>query len=225
MVDGNIHLTATADRYTVKNGETTVPLPVAEVFPSRHAAEMKESLDGKIREMLAGMGIRYGLVLVQALWQDGEFFVYEMAYRLTGEQHYRLVERQKGISLSKMMIRLSLGEDISEYDTPLADDVNFTKPSINLAVLLNPGTIAEISGLERVYKIDEVISYNLTHKECDTVSASGDYSHMLIRINMVAEDYGALCRAVKDVNSFVRVISDKGEDMVTVRFELPREEK
>ena len=175
--------------------------------------------------MLAGIGIRNGLILVQALWRDGEFFVYEMAYRLTGEQHYRLVQKQQGVSLAKMMIRLSLGEDISSFDTTLLDDEFFVKPSINLAILLNPGTIAKISGLDSVYKIDEVISYNLTHKESDTVSASGDYSHMLIRINMVAEEYAALCRAVKDVNSFIKVTSTDGEDMLTARFELPSEVK
>ena len=66
-----------------------------------------------------------------------------------------------------------------------------------------------------------MISYNLTHKESDEICASGDYSHMLIRINMVAESYGALCRAVDDVNSFVTVISDSGEDMLAARFKLP----
>ena len=56
VVNGNIHLTVTADRYTVRNGETTVPLPVAEVFPCRHKDEIAEILDAPIRKMLSGMG-------------------------------------------------------------------------------------------------------------------------------------------------------------------------
>lgn len=221
VINGHIHLTATADRYTATNGETTVPLPVAEVFPSRHAEEMKQMLDPQIRRMLTDMGLQNGLVLIQALYQDGEFFVYEMAYRLTGEQHYRLVAKQAGVNLAKMMIRLALGEDVSEYDTPEINDDRFVYPSINLAVLLEPGKVGHIAGLERVYKIEEVISYNLTHKDGDEICASGDYSHMLIRVNMVARDYAALCRAVREVAEYVTVTSETGADMLTTRFTLP----
>ena len=181
-------------------------------------------MDGTIREMLRGMKIENGLVLIQALYDGkGDYFVYEMAYRFTGEQHYRLVERQHGIKLSAMMIKAAFGEDISEYDSELLDDVNFNKPSINLALVLNTGKIKHISGLDSVYKIDEVISYNLTHADGDVIAEIGDYSRILIRVNMVAENYQKLCNAVKLVGKFVSVISENGEDMLLTRFNLPEE--
>ena len=222
-VDGELYLTATADRYTIKNGETTVPLPVAEVFPSRQRNKMVDELDLKIRKMLKGMGIQNGLILIQSLFDGSEFFIYEMAYRFTGEQHYRLVLKQQGINLAKMMIKCALGEDISEYKTEKISDEYFVFPSINLALILNPGKISYISGLEKVYKINEVISYNLTHYDNDVIKPSGDYSHMLIRINMVAKDYKELCRAVKEVDDFVSVTSDNGEDMLSAHFNLSEE--
>jgi len=224
VVNGRIHLTVTADRYTVRNGETTVPLPVAEVFPSKHRGELLTKVDRNIRCMLQGMGIQNGLVLIQALYSEepdgGDYFIYEMAYRLTGEQHYRMVEKQHGICLGQMMIRLALGEDISTFDTDLIDDGAFTKPSVNLAIILNSGKIEKISGLEKVYQIDEVISYNLTHADHDVVQASGDYSHMLIRINMVANNFTNLRRAIDEVAEYVSVVSDEGEDMLSARFKL-----
>lgn len=224
VVNGKLHLTVTADRYTVRNGETTVPLPVAEVFPSRHRDLMVEKLDANLRKMFSEMKTENGLILVQALYDGKEdFFVYEMAYRFTGEQHYRLLEKQHGVNLSEMMIKHALGEDISEFESPLIEDVNFDKPSINFALVLNEGKIKRISGLEKVFKIDEVISYNLTHSENDEIKPSGDYSHMLIRINMVAQNYGKLCDAVKKVNDYVIVENEKGEDMLSVRFNLPEE--
>lgn len=221
IVGGKVHLTATADRYTAVNGNTTVPLPVAEVFPSRHAADMKQKLDKSLRDMLVGMGLQNGLVLIQALYADGEYFVYEMAFRLTGEQHYRMVVRQQGINLAEFMIKLALGEDVSAFDTPKLDDAFFVLPSINYAVLLKPGTIRMITGLEKVYQIDEVISYNLTHKNNDIIRPSGDYSQILIRVNMVAENYDRLCKAVNQINENIRVISENSDDMLTIRFELP----
>ncbi len=220
VVHGNIHLTVTADRHVVKTGETTVPLPAAEVFPSVHRKEIREKLDGNIRKMLQGLGIQNGLVLIQALCERGSFYVYEMAYRLTGEQHYRLVEKQHGINLSKMMIRLALGESVEEYDTELLDEAAFWYPAVNLAVLLKPGTIGKIEGLSRVYRLEEVVSYNLTHAEQDTIAASGNYSHMLIRINMVSPDFLALCESIARVNELIQVTSTEGEDMLMYRFDL-----
>lgn len=223
IINGHIHLTATADRYTVRNGETTVPLPVAEVFPSRHAQDMMQTIDAPIRAMLTGLGIQNGLVLIQALYDGEQYFIYEMAYRFTGEQHYRLVLHQHGVSLAEMMLRLALGEDISSFDNALLDHDAFIRPSINLALILNPGTIDTITGLNDVYQIEEVISYNLSHHNKDVIQPSGDYSHMLIRVNMVADRYQDLCHAVAQVADFVRVTSDTGEDMLVTRFYLPQD--
>ena len=80
-----------------------------------------------------------------------------------------------------------------------------------------------IEGLEKVYLIDEVISYNKTHSDGDVIAASGDYSHMLIRINMVAESYEKLCRAVALADECVTVLSEKGEDMLSAHFRLPED--
>ena len=88
-------------------------------------------------------------------------------------------------------------------------------------MVLIPGKIQTISGLENVYQIDEVISYNLTHKDHDVIRPSGDYSHMLIRVNMVAQDYEHLCAAVRKINEYISVTSQEGQDMLTMRFELP----
>jgi len=181
---------------------------------------MVETVDQSIRKMLKGLGIKNGLVLIQALYENGEFFIYEMAYRFTGEQHYRLVLRQKGVSLAEFMLKLALGEDVTEFETPLLKDESFIYPSVNLAVVLKPGKIKEIKGLERVYKIDEVISYNLTHSNGDEVASSGDYSHMLIRVNMVADNYQNLKRAIADVKDFISVTGEDGEDMIVSPFTL-----
>lgn len=220
VVNGNIHLTVTADRHTVRTENTTVPLPVAEVFPSKHRNEMISSIDANIRKMLLGMGIKNGLVLIQALYENGEFFVYEMAYRFTGEQHYRLVEKQKGIKLARFMIKLALGEEVTEFETDKLKDTSFIYPSVNLAVVLKPGKIKEIKGLEKVYKIEEVISYNLTHSDGDSIKSSGDYSHMLIRVNMVAKDFKSLKKAINKVKEYITVTSSEGENMVVSPFVL-----
>ena len=222
IIEGKIHRTVTADRYTVTGNQENVPLPIAEVFPSRHAQEMN-TLDSTIRKMLTGMGLRDGLVLVQSLYEQGEFFVYEMAFRFTGEQHYLLVKAQNDVSLARMMIQRCLGENISAFDTPLLDDKCFIKPAINYAMPLRPGVIAKIEGLDRLSKIDGIINYGITHFEKDKIESSADYSCMLLRVNIVAENQAKLRDAIEELNNNIKVTSENGGDMLLARFRLPKD--
>lgn len=220
VVNGNIHLTATADRFVEKVGQTAVPLPVAEVFPSSHSKELHSEVDFNIRKMLNGLGIKNGVILIQALYEKGQFYIYEMAYRLTGEQHYFVVEKQHGINLAKMMIKLALNESVDEFDTELIDEKNFTYPSINLSVLLKPGVIGKIEGLSDVCKLNNVLSHICVYSEKDTIANTDNYSRILIRINLSTDSYGELCKTVKRINDTIKVTSTDGENMIMSRFVL-----
>ncbi len=220
IVNGNIHLTATADRYTYKIDDVSVPLPIAEVFPTKYSGAELTELDIKFRKLFSDIGIKNGLVLVQMLNNAGKFYPYEMAYRLTGEQHYQLVEEQRKIDLAKMMIKLCINEDISGYDTEAIDSNNFIKPSANLAVLLKPGEIAQIRGLDILEKLDEVKSSIVTYGENEKVENRGDYSRILLRVNLVAKNYEDLSKTIELIQNNLSVISKQGEELIISHFSL-----
>ncbi len=220
MVNGNIHLTATADRYTYKIDDVSVPLPIAEVFPTKYCGTELTKLDIKFRKLISDIGIKNGLVLIQMLNRGNKFYPYEMAYRLTGEQHYQLVEEQKQIDLGKMMIKLCLNEDISEYDTEKIDSENFIKPSANLAILLKPGEIAKIKGLDILEELQEVKSSIVTYRENERVENRGDYSRILLRVNLVAKNYENLSKAIELIQNNLSVVSKQGEELVISHFSL-----
>lgn len=219
IVNGNIYLTATADRYTVAHSSYEVPLPIAEVFPSKHLPDLGE-INNRIKKMLSDLRIQNGLVLIQTMHQAGNFYVYEMAFRFSGEQHYLLVEKQRGLCLQKMMIQLALGEDVSQYDTNLLDCAHFVHPSINYAISLKSGTIRRIQGIEQIGKIDEVVNCIQTHFEGDIIQPVKDYSCIMLRINIVAQSYAKLQRLLTYINDNIHVISETGEDMIAARFYL-----
>lgn len=222
IVNGSIHLTATADRYTYKIDDISVPLPIAEVFPTKYNGTKLNELDLKFRKLISNLGINNGLVLVQMLNRAGKFYPYEMAYRLTGEQHYQLVEEQKQIDLGKMMIKLCLNENISEYDTEAIDIESFIKPSANLAILLRPGEISKIKGLDILEKLDEVKSSIVTYREDEKVEDRGDYSRILLRVNLVAKNYENLSKVIELIQNSLSVISKQGEELIISHFSLEK---
>lgn len=223
IVNGYVYLTATADRYTIKLSPNGVPLPIAEIFPSKHKDVLHVEIDPLIRQLLTRIGIKNGVVLVQAICSNQKYFIYEFAYRLTGEQHYIPVSIQNGISLSEMMLKLSTGDSIEEFQTHHLSDSGFLKPSINLVIIVKPGVISKVHGLNKIKEISGVISYFVSYEEGDTVKDIENYARIFMRLNVVARDYFELKSIVDQIYNTLKVTSSDGFNMIYEKFIFPEE--
>jgi len=218
LQDGEVVLSAVTDRFVHNQGHQSPPLPIATIYPSSHLAEFVAKHDGSIRSMLRGMGLQNGLVLIQSLYDEGEFYIYEMGYRLSGEQHYQIVQRQTDVNLLEMMIDFAVGEDIAKYDLSNFDDGFMRYPSCNLSVLLGPGTIQDIRGLNEILSLPSVISWVPTREVGDVITVTGSYTQMLGRFNIVCQTMEELHGTIREINQLLEVVSEDGEDMVLARY-------
>lgn len=218
LQNGEVILSAVTDRFVHNQGHQSPPLPVATIYPSSHLAEFIAQHDATIREMLRSMGLKNGLVLIQSLYDDGKFYIYEMGYRLSGERHYQIIKRQTDVNLLEMMIDFAVGEDISKYDLSNFDDGYMRYPSCSLSVLLGPGVIREIKGLAEILELPSVISWVPTREVGDEIAVTGSYSQMLGRFNIVCQTMEELNGTIRDINQRFEVVSESGEDMVLARY-------
>lgn len=217
--NGRIILSGVVDRYVHKQGLENPPLPIAMVFPSRHQEEFIATIDPKIRNMIQGMGIENGLVFIQSLYEDGSYYIYEMGFRFSGEQHYKIIEKQTGINLLEMMLDFAVGRPIGKYALTQFDNASTPLPACNLPILLGKGTIKEIQGLEIVEAMPEVISNVMTRFPGDTIDVIGSYSQMLGRFNIVAQSMEHLNAAINKIQNTLHVISTDGEEMIVARYQ------
>lgn len=209
--EGKVILTAVTDRYVQKLSEGHPPLPTKTLFPSQHLDHYITVLDGRMRNMIRGMGIKNGVLFFQSLLEDGNFYLYEMGFRLSGEQHYQIIEKQTGINLLEMMLDLAIGERLDAYPVGQFDNGFIRIPSCNLSVLLNEGTIKEIRGLDRILAIPEVLSFIQLKERGNRVEATGNYGQMLGRFNIVSEDLKGTLEAI---NNLLEVISSDGQNLI-----------
>lgn len=217
--DGDVVLSAVTDRHVHQHFEEHPPLPIAVMFPSRHREQYLAEVDPQVRDMLRGMGIQNGVLLIQALYEDGRFYLYEMGFRISGSQHYNIIEKQTGINLLEMMLDLSVGEDIQKYDTRRFDDSYIPYPSCNLPILMHSGTIGEIRGLDEILAMPEILTAVVNRKQGDTVQPTGSYAQMFGRFTIVAASAEELCQAIKTIYDKLEIISTAGEDMLLVRYQ------
>lgn len=213
-----IILSAVCDRYVYKHSEEHPPLPTAEIFPSKHQELFIETLDWKIRDLINGIGIENGCILIQSLFEDGNFYIYEMSYRLSGEQHYQIIEKQTNINILEMMLDLAVGNPLEKYDLRNFDNGYMELPSCNLPILLKGGKIGSIKGLDEVLAIPQVISGVISREAGEEISVNGSYTQMFGRFNIVADTTAELYRVIESVYETLQIFSEAGEDMVLARF-------
>ena len=216
--DKEIILSAMTDRYVYKQKDDLPPLPIATLYPSQHLDKYLDTIDKDVRKMLKKMQLENGVVLIQALVEEESFYIYEMAYRLTGEQHYQIVEKQTGINLLEMMIELALGGGTKKFNISAYDNSYIKYPACNLSVLLGEGKIDRIEGIEILDTLPEVISYIQLANLGDVIKESGNYSQMFIRINIAAENKERLNAVIEKINKNLKVISVNGENMIIKTF-------
>lgn len=218
VINGEACLSAMTDRYVIRQDGGVPPLPTATVFPSKHLVSYCGTMNEKVKMMIRELGITNGVLLFQGVLEDGKVCVYEMAYRLTGEQHYHIVQKETGVDLLAMMIDLALGKDTGGYFVGGKDAECLPCPACNLAVLLKRGTIRRIEGLAAILEMPEIVSHVQTLFEGDTVDRIGNYGQICVRFNIVAKDGARLLEVIDCINKTLKVFSSEGENLVLSEF-------
>ncbi|MGK7376873.1 hypothetical protein ACSFXN_03455 [Planococcus sp. 1R117A] len=216
--NGEVYLSAVTDRHVHKQAKEHPPLPIAVAFPSRHKELYLEKVDPQVREMIRAMEIENGVLLIQALFEDDEFYIYEMGFRISGSQHYTIVEKQTGVNLLEMMLDYAVGEDISKYDISSFDNSYMPFPSCNLPILLTDGVIAEINGLDEILSMPGVLTAVINREVGDEVSQTGSYAQMFGRFNIAEDSLEALHETIETLYNKLQIISSEGRDMTLVKY-------
>lgn len=218
VVNGSVALSAVADRYVLNQGGHVPPLPTGTIFPSRHLKVFLEKYDEKYKVFIRSLGIKNGLVLFQTVKDKENIYVYEMAYRLTGEQHYQIVKKECNIDLLDFMIDLSLGHDLHVYEEKIKDHVFVNRPACNLAILLKKGKISCIKGLDEILILPEIVSYVQTGFVGTEIKDIGNYGQIFVRFNIVCESWDRLREVLDFIDDVVSVLSEQGNEMVLSHF-------
>ncbi len=213
------YLSAMADRYVFRQDGACPPLPTATIFPSEYLDVYCRKMNDDVKRLIKYLEIKNGLLLFQAVREGESFYVYEMAFRLTGEQHYHIIKKEYGLDLLGMMIGLSLSGKINErYRINNPDSKCLPVTACNIAILLKKGKIKHIYGLDKISQIPEVLSVVQTLYEGDTVDRIGDYGQMCLRFNFYAADKKRMLEILQLINDNLSVLSESGSDMILTRF-------
>ncbi len=211
--DGEITLTAICDRYiykTPKEGSITSKL----IYPSKYTDIYMADVDKRVRKMFETEGLKNGVLFMQAFVENGQFYFYEMGYRLSGGRHYIFTKNQNGESALEELIHFATTGMMS--DKRISDIANprFKEICSQLSIICQSDKIAKIDGFTEVAEMHQVIDAIKMFKEGDVVGKQGTTSSIFAKLHVVVKDIEELNQIFEIIYSTLRVENEKGENLV-----------
>lgn len=215
--DGEYYPYLMLDTYIADPIEKKRLISALSVYPSVLAAEYMKKYDAKMRRMLRDIGIKNGTAFIQCIPKDGKLYVMEMGYRLSGGMMYKLTERLCGINDMEMMIRYALGGKLCT-----TEDIERTRHPRKLAFAqltapLECGRIGEISGLDKVQALPEVIDILQYYRVGDVITPDviGTLGQHFARFTLMSDTREAVLAATEKLRSYLRVTDTEGREMLS----------
>ena len=220
--DGYCSASCIYDRYTTDEQPGLSRVCLGGTYPSKHMKEYFANMHDNALRLFRHIGIRNGVLMLSAFYEDGQFYVYDTGFRLQGEAPHLLMKAVHGFDQREMLIRYALTGSEGDVDLARDDDVRFRgKWAATLWILLKKGTIKKISGLEKVADDPRIVANIQRLHEGDVVKPEwvGTEKQVLTRLYIVCDTKTELRDCLKEYQEKVRVCNDSGENMTLRGFD------
>ena len=215
LVDGEIVLSAVGDKKVVLQ-ENKAPLTAAVFYPSRHVDEYVRDVDENVKRMFRHLGMRNGTVFIESFFDADGFAIYEMGYRVGGGQSSILLDALCDVDYVKMLIRFALTGRMTENGEIPSIEPHFSEYSVGLVLLVKPGRIEKICGMEEVRAMDGVVNVTQYLYEGDGVADHllGTLGQTFARIHAIAVSEEEINDIIGQIQGILHVCDSCGKDLL-----------
>ena len=156
------------------------------------------------------------MMFMQCKVEDGTCYVYDLGYRLTGSLEYKILERVCGYNPLEMMICHALTGKMGEKSIADKAVPEFKTPAFNVSCLCAPGTIKEITGIEEVKQMSEVIDAVIAHFPGETISEKmrGLLAQITVRVLGAVPTPTDLLPAMQRIDNTIHIIGENDEELL-----------
>lgn len=221
--DGECSLSCIFDRYTTSEQTGSGRVALGNIYPSRYIGRYYERLHENAKRLFKAMDIKNGVLLIQAFYENEDFYVYDTGFRLQSEASNLLIEHVCGYDQRELLINFALTGSEGELDLLGIDDPGLSgKYAASVWFLLREGTIGKISGLESISSDSRVIASVQRLFEGDEVLPSwpGTEQQVMLRLFLICGSKPELAAAVKEYQEKIRVSDINGGSMLLQGFDV-----
>ena len=223
--DGECSLSCIFDRFTCAEQKGVSRVSLGGIYPSKHIEDYYARMHSNAVRLFKAIGIKNGVLLLQAFYENGEFYVYDTGFRFQGEAPHLLMNAINGFDQREMLLRFAITGSQGDIDLSSADDPYFRgKSAATLWFLLKAGVIRKISGLDEIDKDTRVVANIQRLFEGDTVLPEwiGTEKQVLTRLYIVCESKKELADVIAEYRQLIRVTDITGEEMLLQGFSVEK---
>ncbi len=221
--DGVCSASCVYDRHTTDEQKGLSRVCLGGIYPSKHIKEYFERMHDNVCRMFKSIGIKNGVLMLSAFYENGEFYVYDTGFRLQGEAPHLLMNAVHGFDQREMLIRFALTGTEGDLDLSKTDDPYFHgKWAATLWFLLKKGKIDEITGFEQISKDSRVIANIQRLYRGDEVIDEwiGTEKQVMSRLYLICDNKRELAEALSEYMQKVKVIDIAGKNMLLQGFDV-----
>ena len=221
LQQGEVYFSGMGNRHMKNHKDDLIPLPVAYTFPSTYITDYRRNIEPNVKRMFRSAGMKNGMVFMQCLIENNECLLYDIGYRLTGTLEYKLMEEIQNHNTLEMMIHFALTGKMNETNLNQIIDPVWNKYACNISLLIRPGKIGQIVGVEAAKLIDGVKDIVLTRKEGDELSknAEGTLSQITVRVFAISNTIEELKDIIRNVQNKFEIRSVENENLLIDGFD------
>jgi hypothetical protein len=219
--DGMCSASCIYDRYTTDEQPGMARVCLGGTYPSKHIDEYFKKYHANACRMFKDLGIRNGVLMLSAFYEDGELYVYDTGFRLQGEAPHLLIKAIQGFDQREMLIRFALTGSQGDLDLQSADDAYLRgKFAATQWFLVKEGEIASIEGLDCCEADPRIVANMQRLHEGDIIPNEwvGNEKQVLTRLYFVCDTKEDLARALADYAVKVRIKDHDGNELQLESF-------
>ena len=224
--DGECSLSCIYDRYTASDGEKPGRVALGNIYPSKYVDSYYERMHENAVRLFKSLDIKNGILLLQAFYENGEFYVYDTGFRLQSEASNLLVEHVCGYDQRELLIHFALTGSEGNVDVKKADAPELNgKTAASVWYLLQRGTVGKVEGLEDISSDPHVVASVQRLFEGDTVLPEwlGTEQQVMLRLFLLCESKAELAEYIEKYQKKVQVYNTDGVPMLLKGFNAEKE--
>ena len=221
--DGKVSVTFTSDRFVNSEQKGVGSITQGIIYPSKYTNLYFSSVHSKMLDIFKELEFKNGILHIQGFVDNEGIKFYDPALRITGGQEYLFLEHINDFDLLKCLINFAITGKMSETD--ISDKCNYTfnkKYACNLVFSVKGGIIGKIDGIEYAKKHNNVINVTQEHFVGELIDKIGTAQQNISRMHLIADSKEELLKAIDDLQRYVVVYDEKGNNMMLKGFDASK---
>lgn len=168
-----------------------------------------EQVNDRCIALIKDIGCKKGIVWFQFIRdKDGRYYALEMAQRISADMSGKTIEKAGGVNALKWVLDTAFGDDHTADMLPRTIEPPYdVVHCAYFQFARKGGIVSHIQGYEELDEDKYQVSF-VAHKG-DKV----DKYRLMARIVFNSRSSGAICDAVREINSKTRILDEHGENM------------